>query len=231
MKLLIVEDETDLREILVKYLSKYGYIVEEAEDGSIGLEMATVNQYDCVILDLNLPVIDGLELARRLRAEKNIVPIIILTARSQIYDKLSGFETGADDYITKPFELKELLARIKAVIKRSSKNKDKVLYFGEYELFPDKNLLKSKDNNEVELSNKETGILEYLLRYKGKAVSAEELLEHVWDREIDIFTSTVKTHIKTLRKKIDPNKKYIKTIKGKGYIINEEYNNTTIQQF
>lgn len=221
MKLLIVEDETDLREILVKYLSRHGYIVEEAEDGAIGLEMATINGYDCVILDLNLPAIDGKEVARKLRAEKNNVPIIMLTARSQIYDKLDGFETGADDYITKPFELKELLARIKAVIKRSFSNKEKVLYFGDYEVLPDNNLLKTLDNKQLELSNKEMGILEYLLRNKGRAVSAEELLEHVWDREIDVFTSTVKTHIKTLRKKIDPGKKLIKTIKGKGYIISE----------
>lgn len=219
MKLLVVEDETDLREILVKYLTKHGYIVEEAEDGVEGLEMASINEYDCVLLDLNLPEIDGIEVAKRLRTEENLVPIIMLTARSQMYDKLDGFETGADDYITKPFELKELLARIKAVIKRSSKNKNNKLFFGDFEVFTERNLLISHDKTEIELSNKEMGILEYLLRNNGKAVSAEELLEHVWDREVDIFTSTVKTHIKTLRKKVDPKKKYLKTLKGKGYII------------
>lgn len=221
MKLLIVEDETNLREILVKYLTKHGYVVDEAEDGAEGLELATINEYDCVLLDLNLPEIDGVEVAKKLRLGKNFVPIIMLTARSQIYDKLDGFENGADDYITKPFELKELLARIKAVIKRSSKNKNNKLFFGEFEVFTERNLLLSQDKIEIELSNKEMGILEYLLRNNGKAVSAEELLEHVWDREVDIFTSTVKTHIKTLRKKIDPDKKYIKTIKGKGYVISE----------
>ncbi|HOU76014.1 MAG TPA: response regulator transcription factor [Candidatus Dojkabacteria bacterium] len=221
MKILIVEDETDLREILVKYLSKHGYVVEEAEDGAQGLELALINEYDCLLLDLNLPEIDGMEVAKRIRDDGNLVPIIMLTARSQMYDKLDGFEIGADDYITKPFELKELLARIKAVIKRSSKNKNNKLFFGDFEIFAEKNLLVSSDNSEIELSNKEMGILEYLLRNKGKAISAEELLEHVWDREIDIFTSTVKTHIKTLRKKVDPNKRYIKTLKGKGYLISD----------
>ncbi len=221
LKILIVEDETDLREILVKYLSKHGYVVEEAEDGAQGLELALINEYDCLLLDLNLPEIDGMEVAKRIRDDGNLVPIIMLTARSQMYDKLDGFEIGADDYITKPFELKELLARIKAVIKRSSKNKNNKLFFGDFEIFAEKNLLVSSDNSEIELSNKEMGILEYLLRNKGKAISAEELLEHVWDREIDIFTSTVKTHIKTLRKKVDPNKRYIKTLKGKGYLISD----------
>ncbi|MBU1119875.1 response regulator transcription factor, partial [Patescibacteria group bacterium] len=118
-----------------------------------------------------------------------------------------------------PFDLKELVARINAVIKRSSTNKEENLTFGDYTVFPDRNLVIDKKGKEIMLSNKEMGVLQYLLRSKGEIISSEELLEHVWDREIDMFSETVKTHMKTLRKKVDPTKKHIKTVRGKGYCI------------
>lgn len=222
MKLLIVEDEEYIVLPLKKFLEKKGFAVDYALDGKAGLDKARINEYDCILLDLNLPEIDGIEIAKQLRENKNTTPIIMVTARSQMYDKLEGFETGTDDYVTKPFNLKELLARINAVIKRNSLNKSNELEINGLKLFPDQNTVVDKKTNEViELSNKETSIFEYLIRNKGKIVSTEELLEHVWDSEIDTFTDTVKTHIKTLRKKIDPQKKFLKTIRGKGYKIIE----------
>jgi DNA-binding response OmpR family regulator len=228
MKILIIEDEQDIVKPLKRYLEQNGFAVDYAEDGEKGLFLSNRNDYDCILLDLNLPKIDGIELAKQLRDRNNITPIIMVTARSQMYNKLEGFDSGADDYVTKPFNLEELVARIKAVIKRNSKNKNKELILlrksyegqGNLELNPEQNkVIDKKTKKEIELSNKETGILEYLIRNKGKTISTEELLEHVWDSEIDTFTDTVKTHIKTLRKKIDPKKKIIKTIRGKGYLI------------
>lgn len=220
MKLLLVEDEGSLRKPVKYFLEKNNFTVDEAEDGKQALEMISMNAYDCILLDLNLPEIDGIEVAKRIREMNNLTPIIMETARSQVYDKLKGFDQGADDYVTKPFDLKELVARINAVIKRSSLNKEENLTFGEYNVLPDRNVVVDKEGKEIVLSNKEMGVLEYLLRSKGAIISAEELLEHVWDREIDMFSETVKTHIKTLRKKVDPKKKFLKTVRGKGYCIN-----------
>lgn len=216
MKLLLVEDENDLRKITKRYLEKNGYVVDEAENGKVALESFTLVNYDIVILDLNLPIIDGIEVAKKIRQDST-VPILMLTARSQIYNKLEGFESGADDYLTKPFDMKELLARIGVLLKRSRQNTLAELKYLDYDLLPRSNILK-RGREVIELSNKEMGILEYLVLHKDIAVSAEELLEHVWDSEVDMLTETVKTHVKTLRKKIDPKKKYIQNIRGKGYI-------------
>ena len=224
MRILIIEDEKDIALPLKKSFEKAGFAVDFAEDGQKGLGLAELNSYDCILLDLNLPKIDGISLAKQLRESSNTTPIIMLTARSQVYDKLNGFDSGADDYVTKPFNLEELIARIRSVIKRSSINKNEKLKMKNVELRIGENKVHlykdEKITKEVELSNKEAGILEYLLRNKGKIVSTEELLEHVWDSEIDTFTDTVKTHIKTLRKKIDPKKELIRTVRGKGYVIN-----------
>lgn len=218
MRLLIIEDESDIALPLKSGLEAQGFAVDYAEDGATGLEEAQVNEYDCILLDLNLPGIDGVELCDRLRKESNHTPIIMVTARSQQYDKLTGFETGADDYVTKPFDFAELIARIRAVIKRNSRNQEEALAFGDWALSPDKNTV-SNDQQNIDLSNKETGVLEYLIRNRGRIVSAEEILEHVWDRETDPFSDTVKTHIKTLRQKVDPEKQLIRTVRGKGYIV------------
>lgn len=215
MKVLLVEDENELRRIVKRYLEKSGYIVDEAENGKVALEKFFLVNYDIILLDLNLPLVDGIEVARRIRKESD-TPILMLTARSQIYNKLEGFESGADDYLTKPFDMKELLARIVALLKRSSGAIVGLKYL-DYDVQPRSNILK-RGNEIIELSNKEMGILEYLLVHENIAVSSEELLEHVWDSEVDMLTETVKTHVKTLRKKIDPKKKYIQNIRGKGYI-------------
>ncbi|MFC1651916.1 response regulator transcription factor, partial [Patescibacteria group bacterium] len=165
MRILIIEDEKDLVKPLKKFLEDKGFAVDFAYDGKKGLYFAQVNNYDCILLDLNLPKLDGVDLAKQLRKESNTTPIIMVTARSQMYDKLNGFGVGADDYITKPFDLKELLARIKSVVKRNSVNKTETLKFANFELKPSQNkVLEYKDNKvvkEFELSNKEIGVLEY----------------------------------------------------------------------
>lgn len=216
MHILIIEDEADIADTIKIYLEKHGYAVDVKYDGNAGFSSLKLNQYDCCLLDLNLPGRDGMYIIHNIREAGNIIPIIMLTARSQIYDKLDGFKHGADDYITKPFHLAEVMARIEAVIRRFSENKNHSLYLDEYEILPQQNKV-LKGDKEIELSTKEMRLLEYLIRNQNRIVSAEELLEHVWDNSVDIFSDTVKTHIKTLRKKLDPNKKLIKTIKGKGY--------------
>ena len=219
MKVLIIEDDEVIVKPLKKILENAKFEVDTAPDGKMGLYLIDLNSYDCIVLDLNLPEIDGITVAKKLRNAENTVPIIMLTARSQMYDKLEGFSVGTDDYMTKPFESKELIARIHSLIKRSSINKVEKLEMQDCNLVPESNTVTTSKGEKIELSNKETGLLEYLLRNKGKIISSEELLSHVWDSNADEFSDTIKTHIKTLRKKIDPDKKIIKTIKGKGYVI------------
>lgn len=220
MRILIIEDEAQIAKPIKKALEKRTFAVDYSGNGKQGLDQALMNEYDCIILDLNLPEIDGLEIARQLRDKDITTPILMLTARTQQKDIWKGFESGTDDYMTKPFDLRELLLRIDALIKRNSSNKEKTLSVEDIKIKPETLEVWKKDKM-IELNNKEFGILEYLLRNKDKVISTEELLEHVWDREIDIFSQTVRTNIKTLRQKIDPNKNIIQTIRGKGYVIRE----------
>jgi DNA-binding response OmpR family regulator len=218
MRLLIIEDERKIVLPLKKALERHMYAVDYSMDGRDGYEKAKINHYDCIILDLNLPGMDGMAIARGLRSSNVNVPILMLTSRTQQEDVVEGFENGADDYLLKPFHLSELLLRINALIRRNNINKSELLVAGDIKV--DSKLKKVfKKGREVRLNAKEFGIIEYLLRNKGRVVSQEELLEHVWDREIDCFTQTVRTNVKTLRQKADPDKKIIKTIKGSGYEI------------
>ena len=220
MRLLLIEDEEDLAKPLIKALSEYGFAVDYSNEGKSGLSKAEINHYDCILLDLNLPGIDGISISNKLRAQNINTPILMVTAKHQIDDKLLGFESGADDYISKPFILKELTARIKAVVRRSSENKTHNLEFLDFKLISDRNtLINTQSGEEIELTTKECSMLEYLIRNINRTISAEELLEHVWDEEANPFSDTIKTHIKTLRKKFDPHKRIIKTIHGKGYML------------
>lgn len=219
MKILIIEDEEGIVAPLKAGLERRNFAVDTAFDGIAGLRAAQVNSYDCILLDLNLPGLDGLEVAKRLREKGNNTPVLMLTARELKKDIWSGFESGADDYLTKPFDFVELVYRINALIRRNSQQQGDILKVGDIEV--DTNAISvTKAGTEISLNKKEYGILEYLIRKKGVMVSAEELLEHVWNASIDSFSQTVRTNIKTLRKKVDPNKKIIKTVKGYGYIIN-----------
>jgi DNA-binding response OmpR family regulator len=174
-----------------------------------------------IILDLMLPNMQGEELCRKLRMEKNEASIIMLTAKKQLGNIIDGLNIGADDYISKPFEFTELLARIRALIRRSSKNMDTVLSYKEIELDIDKEQVFS-GGREIGLTKKEFMILEYLLRHKGQLISRNQLLEHAWDMNVDIFTNVVDTHIKNLRKKLGKYGNYIITAYGSGYRIPDE---------
>jgi len=218
MKLLIIEDEKQVADNLKEGLEQYNYTTDIAYGGREGQHLAREYEYDIIILDLMLPDIDGEDLCRKLRDEGNKSFILMLTAKKQLDDIITGLDCGADDYLTKPFELSELLARIRALLRRSLKHKSNILSVSGIILDTGKEEV-SVSNREVQLTKKEYMILEYLLRNKGQLISRNQLLEHAWDRNVDIFTNVVDTHIKNLRKKLGKSGNIIKTIYGSGYRI------------
>jgi len=221
MKLLIIEDEKLIADNLKIGLEQHRCSVDVAYTGEEGYKLVNDYNYDVIILDLMLPDMQGEELCRKLRQEKNETSIIMLTAKKQLVNIIEGLNYGADDYITKPFEFLELLARIRALMRRSSKNKENLFSYREIKLDLDKEQVFAGDK-EIHLTKKEFMILEYLLRHKSQLISRNQLLEHAWDRNVDIFTNIVDTHIKNLRKKLGKYGNYIITIYGSGYRIPDE---------
>ena len=220
MRILIVEDEKDLADALAKGLNRQGYAIDVAYDGEEALRLAEVNSYDLIILDLNLPKVDGVEVCRRIRASGSPTGILMLTGRSSPDDRVKGLDQGADDYLIKPFHFPELLARVRAILRREAETRKVILRTGNLVLDP--NALKAYvRDSEVALTAKEFGILEYLMRNVGRVVSQEELLEHVWNDDANLFTQTIKVHINNLRKKLSASggEGLISTIKEKGYMI------------
>ena len=221
MRILIIEDEKLIADNLKIGLEQHRFAVDVAYTGEDGYALINDSDYDVIIMDLMLPGIQGEELCKRLRQEKNGTFIIMLTAKKQLGNIIDGLNIGADDYISKPFEFTELLARIRALIRRSSKNKDNVLSYRGIKLDLDREQVFTGDG-EVGLTKKEFMILEYLLRHKGQLISRNQLLEHAWDRNVDIFTNVVDTHIKNLRKKLGQSGQFITTIYGSGYRISDD---------
>ena len=221
MRILIIEDEKLIADNLKIGLEQHRFAVDVAYTGEDGYTLINDSDYDVIIMDLMLPGIHGEELCKRLRQEKNETFIIMLTAKKQLGNIIDGLNIGADDYISKPFEFTELLARIRALIRRSSKNKDNVLSYRGIKLDLDREQVFTGDG-EVGLTKKEFMILEYLLRHKGQLISRNQLLEHAWDRNVDIFTNVVDTHIKNLRKKLGQSGQFITTIYGSGYRISDD---------
>lgn len=223
MRILIVEDEEDLSRALAKGLRREGYAVDVAVDGLTGWELADTNDYDVILLDINLPELDGISLCQRIRqsAHHNDVFILMLTARSHADEVEEGLDSGADDYLRKPFAFKELLARIRALLRRSTSVNSPVLQFDQISL--DSKTREVRFGNALlSLTKKEFGLLEYLMLHPGEVISSERLLEHVWDIHADPFSSTVRVHINSLRRKLshqDPEagEKYIQTVQGYGY--------------
>ncbi|MDD2693929.1 MAG: response regulator transcription factor [Candidatus Gracilibacteria bacterium] len=218
MKILIIEDHPKIRDNIITYLELKGYTVEGAIHGAEALEKLYMN-YDIIILDMNMPVMNGTEFIQKIREQKNYIPVMVLTSNSMMEDKLEMFSLGADDYLTKPFDLRELEARIIALSRRKEKTIENVIFFGEYELEVGKRVLR-KGEEVIEISNKEYGILEYLGRNKGYPKSKSDILEAVWgirERDLGFDSVTLEAHISTIRKKLS--KDIIQTIKGVGYII------------
>ena len=228
MRLLVVEDESDLATALGKELTRDGYAVDLAEDGEEALFLIEINNYDLVVLDLNLPELDGLEVLARLRADHPLAKVLILTARTEVEDRVRGLDMGAHDYLTKPFYLKELKARVRALLRRDFVTQDTVLQCGQLKMDTVKHIAWC-ENRPLELTRKEFAILRYLLWQTGKVVSQEELLEHIWDDSVNPFTNVVRVHINTLRRKLGDNAEnpiYIETISGMGYRLKQPSSQT-----
>jgi len=221
MKILVIEDEKLIADILKKGLEYHKFSVDVSYSGNDGYLLTQQFEYDVVILDLMLPDISGEEVCRKIRQDKNNVFILMLTAKKQSEDIVSGLNYGADDYLTKPFEFSVLLARIWALLRRTSEKKENILEILNIRLFIDQEKVEI-DSKEIELTKKEYMILEYLMRNKGQLLSRNQILEHAWDRNADIFSNIVNTHIKNLRKKIGKNGNIIETVYGSGYRINDK---------
>ena len=223
MKVLIVEDERKLLRLLKEGLDLLGYVTDVAKDGEEALDLAYVEAYDIIILDINLPKKDGFEVLRDIRQFNKEVNIIMLTARSDIDDRVKGLDYGANDYMTKPFDLKELDARMRSLLRRKSIQEETEITINGITFDTVKRLATYKGES-LGLTVKETGIIEYLFLNRDRYVSVEELMDHVWDSNADDFSNTVRVHMSSLRKKIKKatGENYIENAIGKGYKIYEE---------
>ncbi len=217
MKLLVVEDEPKLNKALVQGLQQRGFAVDFALDGEEGERLARLNGYDVILLDIMLPKKDGLMVCKSLRDLRIVTPIIFLTAKDQIAEKVEGLDVGADDYLVKPFSFDELHARIRSILRRPALTQTDILEFEGLRL--DTRAQKVQVNQtDIELTLREYGLLEYFLRNIGKVISRQDILDHVWDQFFDSFSNVVDVHIKNLRKKLpSAYAKRLKTIWGKGY--------------
>ena len=220
MRLLLVEDDPHLGRFIQKGLQEERYAVDVATDGEEGLCLATVNQYDLIILDIMLPKLDGFGVCRKLRADRKTTPILMLTAREAVEDKVAGLDTGADDYLTKPFAFTELLARVRALLRRGSALPSGRLKVLDLELDPVSHRV-WRAGQEIPLTNKEFALLEYLLRNTNHVLTRTAIIEHVWDIHYDSMTNIVDVHIRALRSKIDRTfpPPLIHTVRGVGYVL------------
>ncbi|MBS4960383.1 MAG: response regulator transcription factor [Clostridiales bacterium] len=219
MRLLVIEDEMDLRNALKKGLEKSGFAVDAAEEGSEGLAFTEINEYDLVILDLNLPGIDGIEVLKKIRDRDRKIKVLILSARGEVEDKVLGLDIGANDYLVKPFHFKELVARVRALLRREFVDQGSLLTIGKLKLDTIGRCVYENEDF-LELTKTELQILEFLLINKGNTVSTEKIMEHVYDNEADIFSNSISVHIHALRKKI--RSCVIKTVRGIGYRLEEQ---------
>ncbi len=216
MKLLLVEDERSIAIPLKKGLEQSGFIIEWAKDGEEAIDMFFDNAYELILLDLNLPKCDGLEVLRTLRSEDPQVKVLILSARSTVADKVLGLDEGANDYLAKPFHFSEIEARIRALLRRKFSTGETVIHCGDLLCDTALKQVRSKDET-LPLTRKEYSIMEYLCMNRGRSISSEELIDHVWDSETDALTTSVKVHINALRKKLPVD--IIKTVRGQGYYV------------
>ncbi len=220
MRILVVEDEKKVANFIKKGLEEEHYAVDNAYDGESGLYMAEVNEYDLIVLDLMIPKIDGLEVLRRVRGNRNNVPILVLTAKDSVEDIVRGLDAGCDDYLTKPFEFLVFLARVRALLRREKVDKEPILGINDLTL----SLVTHKvmrGGKEIELTAKEYSLLEYFMRNPDKILTRTMISEHVWDYHFDSMTNLVDVYVNYLRKKIDKGfeLKLIHTIRGVGYLL------------
>lgn len=223
MRLLIVEDEKSLNRVISKSFEKEGFCVDSCFNGEEALNFILTGEYDAVVMDIMMPKMSGMEVLRTLRARKITTPVLLLTAKDSIPDRVSGLNAGADDYLIKPFAFEELLARIRVMLRKSSGGISNIYQVGDL-ILNTESLKVTRAENEIKLTAKEYSILEYLMVNKGIVLSREKIENHVWNFDYEGGTNVVDVYILYLRKKIDApyEKKLIHTVKGKGYVIREE---------
>ncbi len=222
MRILIVEDETGIANFIKDGLEEEAFAVDTASDGNLGLRMALTNDYDLILLDWMVPGISGIEVCRQIRKSDILTPIIFLTAKDTVQDTVFGLEAGANDYIKKPFEFEELLARIRVQL-RTKEGEQSVLTFEDIKLDLNTHQV-FNDLKEISLTQKEFALLEFLIRNKNKVCTRTRIIEHVWDIHFDADTSVIDVYVNFLRKKLDlkGEKSFIQTVRGVGYVIKEE---------
>ena len=220
MKILIIEDDQILAKNLKEVLIKDSFAVDVAFSKDGGLVEIEVNEYDCVVLDINLPDGSGFDLLKELRQSENQTPVIIVTARGEVEDKVKGLNLGANDYVPKPIDSNELIARIRAVIRRNSQSALPVITIGDLVVKPAEHLAKVGSHT-LDLTAKEFAVLEYLAQHSGQAVTRTMLMEHIWGSDFDTFSNVIDVYIRNLRRKLEKHSKdkLITTIRGKGYIL------------
>ena len=223
MRILIAEDEPDLLDITIKRLKDAGYGVDGCSDGEDAAYYLETTNYDLAILDIMMPKKDGLTVLRERRAAGDSTPIMLLTARDAIGDRVAGLDSGADDYLTKPFSFDELLARVRMLLRRSSPDKTDILTFSDLTMELSTRRV-TRSGKEIELSSREFAILEYLMRNRGNVLSREQIGNHVWDYGFEGGSNIVDVYVRYLRRKIDEPfpKKLIHTVRGAGYLLKEE---------
>jgi DNA-binding response OmpR family regulator len=223
MRILLIEDETKVSNFVTRGLSAERYAVDTAPDGSSGITFSQSYHYDLIILDLMLPKVSGGEVLKLIRRKDTNVPVLVLTARDSIQDKVDIFEAGADDYLTKPFAFAELLVRVKALLRRGPVNRASSIHIVDLELDRLSQHVK-RAGKRIDLTSKEYALLEYLMSNSGRALSRTMIIEHVWDQSFDGVTNIVDVYVRHLRSKIDDghSRKLIRTIRGVGYAIEEE---------
>jgi heavy metal response regulator len=223
MRILLVEDEKKVAEFVARGLRAERFAVDIANDGTGGWEMATAYNYDLIILDLMLPGLNGTEVLKRLRRNGSEVPVLVLTARDGMSEKVENFEAGADDYLTKPFAFAELLMRVKALLRRGTTDRSSVLRVGDLEVDRMSQQVR-RAGKKIELTAKEYSLLEYLVANAGRVLSRTMIIEHVWDQSFEGLTNIVDVYVRHLRSKVDvaQPKKLIHTVRGVGYSVSDE---------
>lgn len=223
MRILVIEDEEKVASFIQKGLEQSAYTVDWAPTGEEGLELARANEYNGIVLDLMLPGKDGLQVVRDLRARGTTTPVLALTARATLEDRVKGLDSGCDDYLAKPFAFDELLARLRALLRRASGQKTPHMEYGGLQVDPVTRAV-SRDGKSIELTNKEYALLEMLMRHPGQVFTRTAIMESVWGYDFDNSSNVLEVYMNFLRKKIDQNfdRKLLHTVRGVGYVLREE---------